>query len=133
MVVLLAALSGPGCGSGERVRQGSPSGGDAAQLLGPEEFAAEVAKPSTFTLNVHVPDEGSLPGTDRSIPFDRLWARRSDLPPEATTIAVYCRSGTMSTTAQRQLREMGYGRVVELRGGMLAWRAAGRHLLPPRT
>ena len=44
--------------------------------------------------------------------------------------AVYCRSGRMSAIAVRELARLGYGTIVELRGGMVAWEASGRRLLP---
>ncbi len=48
-----------------------------------------------------------------------------------TTIAVYCMSGNMSATAVQDLADLGYTDVVELDGGMMAWMADGRELLPP--
>ena len=46
-------------------------------------------------------------------------------------MAVYCKSGRMSADAVSTLRQLGYTDVVELRGGMDAWAAGGRELLPP--
>ncbi len=102
------------------------------RLVGPASFAKAVAQKGTATINVHVPDEGSLAGTDLWIPFDRLAASRARLPARKTTpLAVYCRSGRMSAIAVRELARLGYGNIVELRGGMVAWEASGRRLLPP--
>ena len=39
-------------------------------------------------------------------------------------------SGNMSATAAETLAAMGYSDIVDLRGGMEAWQAAGRDLLP---
>lgn len=86
-----------------------------------------------MTINVHVPDAGSIARTDLSIPFDRILQSTAKLPPRSTRLAVYCRSGRMSAIAVRTLHGLGYARVVELRGGMDAWRASGRRLLPPRS
>lgn len=104
----------------------------AARQADPDAFAAAVRDPSAFVLNVHVPDEGSIAGTDASIPFNRLRERRSELPEPSTPLAVYCRSGSMSAEAVRTLADLGYRDVVELRGGMIAWSEAGRPLLPAR-
>lgn len=102
------------------------------RLAAPAAFARAVAQKGTVTINVHVPDEGSLAGTDLWIPFDRVKASRARLPARKTTpLAVYCRSGRMSAIAVRELARLGYGNVVELRGGMVAWEASGRRLLPP--
>ena len=126
---LAALVAFTGCGSGDSERPPPAT----SQVVPPARFAAVVAAPETVTLNVHVPDEGSIPGTDMTIPYDKVTARRRDLPDLDTTIAIYCRTGRMSTIARRTLLRMGYRRLVELRGGMLAWRAAGRRLLPPEA
>ena len=43
----------------------------------------------------------------------------------------YCKSGRMSAEAAATLQELGYTDIVELSGGMDAWIADGRQLLPP--
>lgn len=113
---------------------GAPATGaakPASRLVGPAAFAAAVADSRTVTINVHVPDEGSIPGTKLWIPFDQIRAHVRELPAKATRLAIYCRSGRMSAIAARTLQALGYRNVVELRGGMWAWEAAGRRLLPP--
>lgn len=76
-------------------------------------------------LNVHVPDQGEIPGTDRKVAFDRI-GLAADLPRQKDAeIVVYCRSGSMSAVAARTLVKLGYTNVRELRGGMNAWESAG--------
>jgi rhodanese-related sulfurtransferase len=82
-------------------------------------------------INVHIPDEGSLPGTELSLPYNEIDDRAADLPADkATPLAIYCMSGNMSATAGRDLLDLGYADVVELDGGMRAWQSSGRTLLP---
>lgn len=101
-------------------------------LLDPTGFAAAVAEPGRFVLNVHVPDEGAITGTDAAIPYDRIGEGATELPQDTDTpIAIYCKSGRMSAIAGTALRQLGYTDVVELRGGMDAWVASGRPLLAP--
>lgn len=103
----------------------------AVPQLEPAAFARAVAEPRRVTINVHVPYEGQLDGTDLSIPYDRIGASGSGLPADrGTPLAVYCRTGRMSAEAVTQLTAMGYTDVVELAGGMVAWAAAG---LPVRN
>jgi len=97
-----------------------------AQLLSPAEFSEVVSEPETVTINVHVPYEDEIPGTDSFIPFDRVDRRRAELPPRSSPIGVYCRTGPMSATAARTLQRLGYRDVYDLRGGMRAWRTSGR-------
>lgn len=130
-VIVLAAASllvAAGCSSGEE--QPSPQRRDLNEAVAPARFAAVVADPATITLNVHVPDEGSIPGTDLTIAYDAVARQRAALPARDVTIALYCMTGRMSTIARRTLADMGFRRLVELRGGMQAWRKAGRRLLP---
>lgn len=97
--------------------------------VGPAEFAAVVAEPTRVTVNVHVPFEGDIAGTDLSIPFDQIERYVASLPTERTTpLAIYCRTGRMSTTAAATLATLGYVNVVELQGGMKAWELTGRPL-----
>lgn len=124
-VVLLGVAA---CGSVEQ--ESGPSttaAGGQSSLLAPEEFEQAIADPATVTINVHVPFEGTLPGTDLAIPFDRIESESARLPSDrATPIAVYCMSGRMSQEATRTLERLGYTDVVDLEGGMVAWRQSGR-------
>ncbi|MAY96173.1 MAG: sulfurtransferase [Nocardioides sp.] len=121
-VILLSA-----CGSDP-----SPTADETPVRVAPATFADVIAKPATFVLNVHTPDEGSIPGTEANIPFDRLRRRADELPADRSTpIAVYCRSGNMSAQATVTLGDLGYTDVTELEGGMEAWRDDGRTLLLP--
>jgi rhodanese-related sulfurtransferase len=122
------------CSSGDSAERPTTSTiPTAVRLVGPEAFARRVDEPRVVTINVHVPDEGSIAGTDESIPFDEI-SRSSVLPAAPDTpLAVYCRSGNMSADAVRDLEAMGYTDIFELDGGFNAWTEAGWPLLPPGT
>jgi rhodanese-related sulfurtransferase len=95
-----------------------------------DQLAQMLAGPKDFTLvNVHIPFEGDLPKTDLAIPYDQIAAHLGQLPGRDAKIVVYCRSGRMSDIAGRRLVELGYTRVYDLAGGMLAWEAGGRPLV----
>lgn len=95
--------------------------------------AAQLAKmleQKNFTLiNVHIPYEGELPNTDLLIPFDQIKDHQAELPAKDATIVLYCRSGSMSTQAAKDLVALGYTNVFELEGGFNGWKAAGYPLL----
>ncbi|MDF3339034.1 rhodanese-like domain-containing protein [Mycolicibacterium septicum] len=100
------------------------------RLVGANEFATAIGRSDTVVVNVHVPFQGDIPGTDLSIPFDRVAEQSDRLPGDRdATIAIYCRTGPMSATAAETLRSLGYTDVVELKGGMKAWQASGRPLV----
>jgi rhodanese-related sulfurtransferase len=122
-----------GCG-GDDGDGGSSSASIAATaspaLVGPDVFAARIEEPGVVTINVHIPDEGSIAGTDLTIPFDRI-SESSELPVDRDTpLAVYCRSDNMSADAVNDLEALGYTDIVELDGGFDAWVASGRPLEP---
>lgn len=95
-----------------------------------EEFAESIRYEETLVINVHIPDEGSIPGTDFRIPYDQI-GTDSRLPSDALApIALYCKTGMMSTIAADVLAGAGYKNIIELQGGMDAWEQAGRVIEP---
>lgn len=97
--------------------------------LSPGGFAARADDPGVFVVNVHVPDEGGIAGTDAVIPYDAI-AESDALPADKdATVLLYCKTGRMSADAVRDLRAAGYTNVSHLIGGMDAWKAAGRPLV----
>lgn len=140
VLTLTAVAVTAACSTGTTASEESPSSmpattavshtAAAVRLLDPAEFGAAIAG-DRVTVNVHVPDQGSLPGTDLAVPFDQITARAAELPRDRSTpLAIYCMRGNMSAIAGQELTAMGYTDVVELRDGMEAWQAAGRPLLP---
>ena len=70
-----------------------------------------------------------IPQTDLFISFDEIADHLDELPGKGEKIVLYCRSGSMSTTAAKTLVELGYTNVFEVDGGMRAWEAAGYKLI----
>ena len=55
------------------------------------------------------------------IPLGQLMDRVGELERE-TPVILYCRSGSRSGWATRELRALGFGNVWNLKGGLLAWK-----------
>jgi rhodanese-related sulfurtransferase len=91
------------------------------RVLDPIDFRAAMSVPGAMVINVHVPTgEVGLDGTDLEMPFDAI--DPAVLPTDRSTpLAIYCRSGAMSSIAVSRLIDLGYTNVAELDGGTQAW------------
>ena len=70
-------------------------------------------------------DLGHIAGS-RLIPLKELPARVEEIEPyKAAEVVVVCRAGVRSTTAAAILTGLGFGRVSNLKGGMLDWNEHG--------
>jgi len=71
----------------------------------------------TFERDIaDLPEHGQL-----RIPTGHFLQRMDEIDPEQEVV-VYCRSGGRSEWAAKLLLQKGYGKVLNLRGGVLAWR-----------
>ncbi len=90
--------------------------------LDPQEFNKLIANDDVFVLDVHIPEQNHIKGTDAFIPYDKIKDNIDKLPKDKSTkIAVYCRSGTMSEQASNALISLGYKNVYNLVGGRNAY------------
>jgi glyoxylase-like metal-dependent hydrolase (beta-lactamase superfamily II)/rhodanese-related sulfurtransferase len=83
--------------------------------------------PDAVLIDVREPSEyaaGHIPGAT-NVPQAELATRLDDAPRDRPVYLV-CRSGARSLRAAQFLRQLGYPRVANVRGGTLAWRASGR-------
>ncbi|MCZ7628835.1 MAG: rhodanese-like domain-containing protein [Microthrixaceae bacterium] len=126
-----------GCSSGETDESAADTAEDkgaSTVLVDPAEFVSFVeSNPDAPVVNVHVPYEGHIEGTDAFVPFEEIgdW---DGLPEDRSEpVVLYCRSGRMSAIAADTLTKMGYTAVMDLDGGMNAWTDTGNGLLrvPP--
>jgi len=101
------------------------STGQQISATSPSEFAKLIQKPEVFVLDVHIPEQQHLAGTDAFIPYNELEENLAQLPADKNTpIAIYCRSGSMSREASQTLAELGYTQIYDLLGGINAYQAA---------
>jgi rhodanese-related sulfurtransferase len=95
-----------------------------------EGLALMMEEESFPLVNVHIPYEGEIEGTDLFIPYNEIEQNLEQLPEDKDTrIVLYCRSGSMSAQAAETLVELGYTDVWNVDGGMIAWENSGRPLL----
>lgn len=132
VLALLVAACGPGSSTSEDTT--GTTGGFAKNADGYTDITVEqlagMMEAKDFTLvNTHIPYEGEIPDTDLFIPFDQVSDYTDQLPDKDAQIVLYCRSGSMSTSAAKELAALGYTNVLEVDGGFNAWKAAGYELL----
>lgn len=95
----------------------------AVSLVSPQKFAELVSDKNAFILDVHTPEQTHIPGTTAFIPFDQIQKNLDKLPADKSTpILVYCRSGSMSEKASKEIAELGYENVYDLKGGTNAYK-----------
>lgn len=79
-------------------------------------------------IDIRTPAEvaqGIIPGA-RFLPMHLIPLRLTEIPKDRDVV-LYCRSGARSYQACSYLMQQGYERVINLRGGIIAW---ARHELP---
>jgi len=104
-------------------------------LLTPQEFAAKMDAENAFVVDVHIPEQTHIPGTDAVIAFNELEQNIEQFPQDKSTpILVYCRSGSMSRQAAKELAELGYSQVYDLKGGTNSYKESNVSVsLTPET
>jgi rhodanese-related sulfurtransferase len=130
LVALAVILAG--CGPGGNADPAPANGGknaDGYTDISVEELASLLESEDVTMVNVHIPYEGEIPETDLFVPYNQIDALQAALPDKDAPIVLYCRTGSMSTSAARALARDGDSNIMELDGGFIAWRAAGHELL----
>jgi len=94
-----------------------------------DQFANMMEQKDFILINVHVPYYGEIAQTDLLVPFNAIEQHKKDLPQDKNAkIIIYCMMGPMGDIAAEKLASMGYTRVSNFQGGMMAWTQTGRHL-----
>ncbi|MCL5435434.1 MAG: DUF1573 domain-containing protein [Patescibacteria group bacterium] len=89
----------------------------------PQEFDKILSTRKVFLVDVHIPEQKHLDGTNLVVPYNKIKENLNKFPKAKNTeIIVYCRSGRMSTEAAQALSQAGYTRVYNLIGGLNAYR-----------
>ncbi len=99
-----------------------------AEQIGTLEATRLINNENPLLLDVREPNEyvsGHLPDA-LHIPLSQIKDRSGELAKYATRpVIVYCERGMRSSSAASALSKLGFSRVLELRGGLRAWRDAG--------
>jgi rhodanese-related sulfurtransferase len=99
---------------------------DYVTLISATELNQLMQKQDIFLVDVHIPQQRHIKGTDLFIPFNEVKEHTDKLPKDKSTpIYLYCEGGPMGNAAARSLYEFGYRNLTNLEGGTEAWKKAG--------
>jgi rhodanese-related sulfurtransferase len=122
----MLAMALAACSSSDGGGGAAANGGPGWTRLSPTELQQMLEQEDVYLVNVHVPYEGDIPGTDASISYAEIASRVAELPTSGDPkLVIYCRSGNMSTQAAQELIDAGVSGFYELEGGFIAWNEAG--------
>lgn len=94
------------------------------------EFSRWLQAKDLLLINVHVPYQGEIAGTDMLLPYCAVEKQKYRLPSDKDTkIVVYCLTGPMGYAAAADLVKLGYSAVFHFEGGMREWVRGGRQLI----
>ena len=134
---LLPAACGGGADdqaeSGATTLAPSADAGDTSYgLVTPDQAASLAADPEIAVIDVRTPEEFADGHIDGAVMIDFYADSFGDeiaaLDPDATYL-LYCRSGNRSGQTAALMAELGFDRVYDLEGGVIAWDAAGGALV----
>ncbi len=87
-----------------------------------DELNAQLKNKDFALIDVHIPEQKHINGTDSFIPYDDIENQLDKLPSDKNSkIVLYCRSGRMSQIAAEKLAEKGYTNVYNVVGGIAEW------------
>ena len=77
-------------------------------------------------VDVHIPEQKHINGTDAFIPYDDIENQLDKFPSDKNAkIVLYCRTGHMSQIAAEKLAQRGYTNVYNVVGGIVEWNSKG--------
>jgi rhodanese-related sulfurtransferase len=99
---------------------------DYLNMINTAELNQIMQREDIFLVDVHIPEQQHIKGTDLFIPYNEIEKYKDKLPKDKNTaIYLYCKGGPMGNAAARSLHELGYRNLFNLEGGAKAWRKAG--------
>src|SRR5512141_1723015 len=95
--VVASCAPGPSSGTTPPTPITQQAGAATSRLVAADELATALGQKDFVLVNVHVPYQGEIDGTDLFIPYDQIGSSLARLPQDkGAKIALYCRSGNMS-------------------------------------
>ncbi len=130
LAYVVIAMPGMDHGSGSDMGTISEIGSDspATRKAGAAAFERLLADPVAVVINVHLPYEGELAGTDAGVAYDAILGASALPVDRSVTAPLYCKTGRVCASAGTSHVEAGYTNVTAPAGGSDAWQASGRSI-----
>lgn len=96
--------------------------------LKPKDFKAEIEQNAGIILDVRTPNEistGQIENASTIDFYDEKFKDKIAKIQKNKTVYVYCKSGGRSSKAAQLLVDAGQSKVINLQGGIMAWKRAG--------
>jgi phage shock protein E len=102
-----------------------------AVLVAPDEFLQEMNDSNGQVIDVRTPKEyqsGHIENAVNIHLYDKDFEQRIDKLDKSKPVYVYCKVGGRSAEAVEIMKTKGFTTIIELKGGIDAWNAAGKPL-----
>lgn len=103
--------------------------GDNSELVTPQQFYDEVNDTEVQLIDVRTPEEyreGHIEGAKNINIHDEDFEQQIEQLDKDETVYIYCKSGSRSSSAVNTMKELEFTDITELRGGITAWKEAGK-------
>lgn len=127
--VALIAIFMVSCSNGQSKKS---EDGNVAENVNVEQFATHLD--GAQVLDVRTPgewSEGIIEGATMANIYDADFEEKLKTLDKEKPVAVYCKVGGRSGQAMAKMHEMGFKEVYNLKGGMDAWKGAGKPTVKP--
>ena len=99
---------------------------DYLNMISPQALHQVTEEGDIFLVDVHIPEQHHIKGTDLFAPFYKIEKYINKFPKnKEAPIYIYCKSGPMGNAAARSLFKTGYTNLYNLEGGAENWIKAG--------
>lgn len=99
------------------------------QLVNPEKFSEMIAAEEGQVIDVRTPEEfnaGHIKNAVNINIHDENFESRIESLDKSKAVYVYCKSGGRSADATDVFKEKGFKNIIELDGGITAWKEQGK-------
>ncbi len=104
----------------------TPVNDDGYRNISSEKLMEIITCKDFMLVNVYIPYEGEIDGTDLLMPYNDILNNLDKLPQDKTSkIIIYCKRGKTSVKTSKKLVHLGYTNIVNLTGGMNNWVESG--------